>query len=143
MLADESTELLRLGTLGNGDAVAIAELLELRLVPGVNKLVSQSGVGLLGASRGTGLLLLSLEVGEARVTADRSDQLVASSGLRSRDAVRVKPLLELRFGPGVVKPVARIVGRLANLLGNRVPVLANLGEEGVTLAGLGNWWRSA
>lgn len=138
MLTDKSTELLSLGTLGNGDAVSVAELLELGLAPGVDELVGQSGVGLLGTGAGTGLLLLSLEVGEARVAADGGDQLITSGGLRGGDSVGVEPLLQVRLCPGVVQPVARVVGCLANLLGNGVVVLANLGDEGVTLAGLGN-----
>lgn len=143
VLADKGTKLLGLGTLGNGNAVCVAELLELRLAPGVDELVGQSSIGLLGASSGTSLLLLSLEVGEARVAADRGDQLVTRGRLRGRDSVGVEPFLEVRLGPGVVQPVARVVGGLANLLGNGVVVLADLGEESVALAGLGNWRRSA
>lgn len=143
VLADEGTELLSLGSLGDGDAVGVAELLELRLAPGVDELVGQSCISLLGASGGTGLLLLRLEVGKTRVAADRGNQLITGRGLRSRNAVGVEPLLEVGLGPGVVEPVSRIVGCLADLLANGLPVLADLGEEGVTLTGLGNYWRLA
>lgn len=138
VLADKSTELVGLGALGNVDAVGIAELLELSLTPSVNELVGKSGIGLLGAGSGTGLLLETLKVGEAGVAADRGDQLVTGSGLRSGNTVGVEPLLEVGLGPGVVEPVARVGGSLADLLGNSIVVLANLGEESVTLAGLGN-----
>ena len=138
VLANKSTELVGLGALGHVDAVSVAELLELSLTPGVDELVGEGSVGLLGASGGTGLLLHGLEVGEARVAADRGDQLITSGGLRSGNAVGVEPLLEVRLGPGVVKPVAGVVGSLADLLGNGIVVLANLGEQSVTLAGLRN-----
>jgi hypothetical protein len=138
VLADKSTELLGLGTLRNGDVVGIAELLELGLAPGIDKLVGESGIRLLGASSGTGLLLLGLEVSETRVAADSGNQLVTSGGLGSRDAMGVEPLLEVGLGPGVVKPVTGIVGSLANLLTDRLPVLTDLGDKGVTLAGLRN-----
>jgi hypothetical protein len=139
VLANKSTELIELDTLGNLDAVLVAELLELRLAPGVDKLVGESRICLLGARGRTSLLLLGLEGGKARVAANRGDQLVTSAGLRSGDSVSVEPLLEIRFGPGIIEPVARVGGSLASLLGNCVKVLANLGQESVTLAGLWDW----
>jgi len=138
VLANKSTELLGLRALGNVDTMGIAELLELRLTPGVDELVCQGGVGLLGGSCSASLGLLSLEVGNAGVAADGSNQLVTGGGLRSGDAVGVEPLLEVGLGPGVVEPVARVVGSLANLLSDRVIVLADLSQKSVALARLGN-----
>ena len=97
MLANESTKLVDLGALRDIDAVPVAEVLELRLAPGVDEFVSQSGIGSRGAGRGGRKLVLGAEVGEPRVAAYRRDQLVPSGDLGSRKAVGIKPLLEIRI----------------------------------------------
>ena len=97
VLPDESTKLVELGTLGDTDAVPVAEVLELRLAPGIDEFVSQGGIGSLGAGRGARELLLGAEVGEARVASHRGDQLVTSGNLGSRKSVGIQPLLEIRI----------------------------------------------
>jgi hypothetical protein len=138
MLADEGTELVELGPLGNRDVVLVAEFLELSLTPGIDKLVGQSGISLLSAGRSAGLLLLGLEVRETRVAANRGNQLVTGSWLRGRDSMGIEPLLEVRLGPGVIKPVTRVGDRLTGLLSSGLIRGAGLLEESVTLAGLRN-----
>lgn len=138
VLADKGTELVDLGALGNRNVVLVAEFLELRLAPGINKLVSQSGISLLSAGRSASLLLLGLEIRETRVAADRGNQLVTGGWLRGRDSVSIEPLLEVRLGPGVIEPVARVGNRLTSLLSGGLIRGTGLLEEGVTLAGLRN-----
>lgn len=82
VLANEGAELVDLGALGNIDAVLVAELLELRLIPRVNEFVAHAVVGSLGVGLGTGRCLLHSEVGQAGVAADRGDELVALGGVR-------------------------------------------------------------
>jgi len=79
-LANKSAELVGLGALGNGDTVLVGKLLELRLAPGVNDLVGQSGIGSIGTGGSRRSLVLRLQVGDARVAADRGDELVTSGG---------------------------------------------------------------
>jgi hypothetical protein len=83
-------------------------------------------------------LILSLEVGKTRVAANRGNELVATSGLRSRETIGVKPFLEVRLRPGRVQPVTRVLSGLSKLLGRGLVALASLLEDGVTLAGLGD-----
>ena len=96
MLANESTELVQLGTLRDIDSVPVTEVLELRLAPGVDELVSQGGIGSFGAGRGARELVLGAEIGEPRVAAYRRDQLVPSGDLGSGKSVSIQPLLEIR-----------------------------------------------
>jgi hypothetical protein len=53
--------------------------------------------------------------------------------------VGIKPFLEIRLGPGLVKPVTRVRNALASLLGDSVVVVADLLKKLITLAWLGNW----
>lgn len=92
VLADQSLELVGLGTLGNclklaiifgfketrltRNSILVGELFELGVTPSIDDHVGQGGVGLLGAGGCTGSLLLGLEGGEARVATNRCDQLV-------------------------------------------------------------------
>jgi hypothetical protein len=48
----------------------------------------------------------------------------------------VKPFLEIRIAPGVVKPVSRVGRGLTGLFGNRLVGRPYLLEQGITLAGL-------
>lgn len=54
MLPNQGTELADLGTLWDIDAVLVAEFLEVRLVPGIDELIGESGVRGLGAGGGAG-----------------------------------------------------------------------------------------
>lgn len=49
----------------------------------------------------------------------------------------VEPLLEVRLGPGLVKPVTRVSSGLASLLSDGLVVFASGREESVTGARLG------
>ena len=64
--------------------------------------------------------------------------LTYGSGLRSGNAMGIKPLLEVRLGPGLVQPVTRVGSSLASLLSDGLVARAGLLEKGITLAGLGN-----
>jgi len=61
------------------------------------------------------------------VSSNLGDELVTSSGLGNGDSTLVKEFLQVRFGPALIEPVARIVSSLSNLLGYRVVVLTNSG----------------
>ena len=50
----------------------------------------------------------------------------------------IKPLLEIRLGPGLVQPVTGVGSSLTSLLSDGVVAGTGLLEEGITLAGLGN-----
>lgn len=136
VLADKSTELIDLGALRNGDAVLVAELLELSLTPSIDELVGQGSVGSVGTGGRGGGGILRLEVGETRVAADGGNELVARAGLRGGETVGVKPLLEIRLGPRLVQPVTGVGGSLASLLGNGLVVGSDLLQERVAGAGL-------
>jgi hypothetical protein len=138
VLSDKSPQFVDLGALGNRDAVLVAKLLELGLAPSVNDGVSQVGIGSLDLLSSSIRLALGLEVGEARVAADRGNQLVAGGGLRGREAVGVKPLLEIRLGPGRVQPVSRIGSGFSGLFSGSLVSLASLLEKSVTGTRLGN-----
>jgi hypothetical protein len=76
VLAEKGTKLINLGALGHIDAVLVRELLQLRLAPGVNDLVGQIVVDALGLGLGGVECVLRLQVGEARIAANRCNELV-------------------------------------------------------------------
>lgn len=121
------------------DAVLVAELLELRLVPSIDDLVGQAVISGLGACLGAGSLLLHAQIGKTRVAANRSDELVTSRRLGSGNAMGIKPLLEVGLGPRLIQPVARVGSSLTGLLSDGLIRAASLLEEGITLTGLGNY----
>lgn len=92
-------------------------------------------------SRGGGRLLSSLspESGQARVAANRCNQLVTCRWLWNRNPVVVEPFLQVRLRPGLVDPIAGVRGLLLSLLGRRLVVRADCLEVLVTLAGLWYW----
>lgn len=63
-----------------GNSILVRKLLQLRLAPGIDELVSECCIRSLGAGCGTGKLLLRLEVGQTRVAADRGDEFVTLHG---------------------------------------------------------------
>lgn len=131
VLADKSAQLVELRALRNClvlvtisllvcnnrrtiDAVLVAELLELRLAPRVNELVSQGSISVLGGLLGALALLLHAQVSETRVAANRGDKFITlllglaiirislvratySGGLRRRESMSVEPLLQVGF----------------------------------------------
>ena len=120
MLADKGAQLVDLGALGNcpvvstgceanatgtltADAVLVTELLELGLTPRVDELISESGIGGVGTGRSRGGLVLSLQVGDARVTTNRGNELVALYLLSVRSRVVTVGALTL-LGWGAGKP---------------------------------------
>lgn len=50
----------------------------------------------------------------------------------------IKPLLQVRLGPGLIQPVTRVGSSLASLLSDGVVAGTGLLEEGITLARLGD-----
>lgn len=95
VLAYKSAKFIDLGTLRDRNVVLVGELLQLGLAPCIDDLVGESGVSSVGAGRGRRGLVLSSQVSETGVSADRGDELVTRSWLRSRDAVGVEPLLQV------------------------------------------------
>lgn len=138
VLAGKCEKLVALGALGNLDAVLVGPLLDLRVGPRVKKSVAQALLG--GGSRrgGLGIDALGALTCKARLAAEASNERVASRGLGNVVAALVEPSLEVRVGPGSVEPVTRVVGSLRGLVGNRLVVLADSLQKGVTLARLRN-----
>ena len=94
------------------DAVLVAEVLEIRLAPAIDNSVRQAFVHSPGVGVSAVQLVVQLEIGETRVAADLGDQLVTlgtvsrlerlfgqsnayRGRLRSREAVRVEPILQI------------------------------------------------
>lgn len=78
-----------------------------------------------------------LIAGGARVAANSGDELVAVRRLRDGDAALVGPGLEIGVGPGLVEPVTRVSGGLAEFVGYGMIVLAGTGEERIAGVRLG------
>lgn len=53
----------------------------------------------------------------------------------------IKPLLKIRFRPGIVQPVTGVGNSRTGLIGNSFIIVADLVEEGITLSWL--WNRNA
>src|SRR6266536_1363386 len=77
-----------------------------------------------------------VQASETRVAANGGDELVTGSWLWNGEAMLVQEPLEIGLGPLIVEPVSGIEGCLTEFLGNGFVVLAGLGQEGITLAGL-------
>ena len=136
VLTGKSDELVTLGTLGNLDAVLVGPLLDLRVRPRVQKGIAQTLLSSGGGSRGLGVNTLGVLAREAGLAAEVGDERVTGRGLRDVVATLIEPRLEVRVGPGSVKPVTGVVGGLRSLLGDRLVVLANGLQKRVALAGL-------
>lgn len=138
MLAREGNQFVALAALGHLDAVRVTPFLDLGVGPRVEELVGEVLVCLLCLGRGVVKRGLELNGRKTRVAADGGDQLVTRARLRDVIAAFVEPGLEIRFGPGVIEPVARIVGMLVDLVGRGLVIGANGLEERVAFAWLGN-----
>lgn len=136
VLAGKSDQLVTLGALGNLDAVLVGPLLDLRVRPRVQKGIAQTLLSSGGGSRGLGVNTLGVLAREAGLAAEVGDERVTGRGLRDVVATLIEPRLEVRVGPGSVKPVTGVVGGLRSLLGDRLVVLANGLQKRVALAGL-------
>jgi len=75
--------------------------------------------------RGLGINTLSVLAREAGLAAEVGDERVTGRGLRDVVATLIEPSLEVRVGPGSVKPVTGVVGSLRSLLSDGLVVLAN------------------
>lgn len=137
VLAGQSGQLVALGTLGNLDTVLVEPLLKLAIRPGVQKGIGNALLSVGGGRRCRRLGCLHGVRREARVAADRGDELVAGAGLRSGVATLVQPGLQIRLRPRLVEPVTGVGGSLTNLVGGRLVVLACRLEQGVAGARLG------
>jgi len=131
VLTGKSDKFIALGTLRNRDAVVVAPLLDLAIGPGVEERVAESVGGRGGrcSSRGGGVRHAAASI--TRVTTDGSDQLVTAADLGSWNAALIEPSLEVRFGPGLVKPVAGVADALASLVGDALVILASGAKERV------------
>ena len=136
VLAGKSDQLVTLGALGNLDAVLVGPLLDLRVRPRVQKGIAQTLLSSGGGSRGLGVNTLGVLAREAGLAAEVGDERVTGRGLRDVVATLIEPRLEVRVGPGSVKPVTGVVGSLRSLLSDGLVVLANGLQKGVALAGL-------
>ena len=136
VLAGKSNQLVTLGALGNLDAVLVGPLLDLRVRPRVQKGIAQTLLSSGGGSRGLGVNTLGVLAREAGLAAEVGDERVTGRGLRDVVATLIEPRLEVRVGPGSVKPVTGVVGSLRSLLSDGLVVLANGLQKGVALAGL-------
>jgi len=134
VLAGKSDKLVALRALRNWNTIVVAPFLDLAIGPRVEECVGESvsGGGSGCGSRGGGIRHAAASI--ARVATDRSDQLVTAAGLGSWDAALIEPSLEIRFGPGLVKPVARIANTLTSLIGSALVVFANGAEERIPSA---------
>lgn len=134
MLARQSNELITLAALGNLEAVLVGPLLDLAVAPALQQSVAQGSLSRSSRLGGRGVLGSSAIGGELSVTADASNEFVASAGLRGGDAALVEPCLEVRVRPGLVEPVAGIAGSLADFVGNGLVVCACSVQKGVASA---------
>ena len=139
VLAGDGEELGALGSVWNLDAVLVSPSLDLRIIPRVKDSVGDRGSGGLSGSRGRAGSLLGLQGSETRVAADRSDELVAGSWLWCWDTVGIEPVLKVRLGPGLVEPVAWVVGDVVGLLGSGIVTRAEVCKESITIVWLWNW----
>ena len=137
MLASESSKLVTLATLGNGDAVLVEPLLDLAVRPALKKLVRKALLGRGGLLGGGVVLLVGFASSNVRVTTDGGNERVTVAGLGNRDATLVAPGLQVRVGPLSVEPLARVGSGLAGLVGHRLVVGADSREQRVASAGLG------
>jgi hypothetical protein len=53
--------------------------------------------------------------------------------------MRIKPLLQLRFCPGLIQPVSRVLRSLSKLFGSGFVGLTRLLEKGITVTRLGDY----
>lgn len=116
VLAGESKQLVALGSLRNLDAVLVSPLLDLAVRPGIKKCVTETLLSSSGRRRGLSVCILGVQAGKAGLAANVGNQSVASRGLGNFVAALVEPSLEVRVRPGLVQPVAGVVGRLLGLL---------------------------
>ena len=137
MLASESSKLVALTTLRNGNAVLVEPLLDLAVRPAVEKLVGKALLGRGGLLGGGVVLLVGLLSSNVRVTTDGGNERVAVAGLRDGNATLVAPSLQVRVGPLSVEPLARVGGGLAGLVCHGLVVGAGSREQRVASAGLG------
>jgi len=160
MLADKSTELIDLGSLGNGNTTSVKITLQTGLRPSVDSLVKGILVLLGGSIGGLGVVLANVGGSSAisgssrsgngvshdvgTVLANKSAKLVNLGALGNVDAVLVAELLELRLAPRVDELVGQVVvssfgtglALFLLLLGLEVSetgVAANRGNELVSL----------
>ena len=137
VLASESSKLVALATLGNGDAVLVEPLLDLAVRPAVEKLVGKALLSRGGLLGGGVVLLVGLLSSNVRVTTDGSDQRVTVAGLGNGNATLIAPGLQVRVGPLGVEPLAGVGGGLAGLVCHGLVVGAGSREQRVASAGLG------
>jgi hypothetical protein len=134
VLAGESSELVTLAALRNGDAVLVEPLLDLAVRPTLEELVGKALLGV-GSLLGSGVVLLvGFLRSNVRVTTDGSNERVAVAGLRNRNAALVAPGLQVRVRPLRVEPVAWVGGGLAGLVRSGLVVGADGGEKRVASA---------
>lgn len=125
MLASKSEKLIALTALWNLDPILVGPLLDLRVAPRIKERIRQA-LGSSGGGRGSSSGVSSEVVGgDTTVAADGGDDLVAGRWLRYWDATLVAPCLQVRFGPGAVKPFARVSSSLASLGRNGIVVVTS------------------
>lgn len=137
MLASESSKLVALAALRNGNAVLVKPLLDLAVRPAVEELVRKALLSRGGLLGGRVVLLVGLLSSNVRVTTNGSDERVTVASLRNGDAALVAPRLQVRVGPLSVEPRARVGSGLASLVCHGLVVGAGSREQRVTSARLG------
>ena len=137
VLASESSKLVTLATLGNGDAVLVEPLLDLAVRPAVKKLVGKALLSRGGLLGGRIVPLVGLLSSDVRVATDGSDERVTVAGLRDGNTTLIAPSLQVRVGPLSVEPRARVGSGLAGLVCHGLVVGADSREQRVTSARLG------
>jgi hypothetical protein len=135
VLAGKSNELVALAALWNLDAVLVEPLLDLAVAPAVEKLLAERLLGGVGGCRSGGGSGSGVVGCDARVAAERGDQLVTVARLWSWNATFIEPGLDVRLRPSFIEPVTWVSGGLADLVGNSLIVRADGLKERVT----GTW----
>lgn len=137
VLAGESNQLIALRALGHLHIVLVEELLQLRVRPGIEKLLTQRSFGSFSGGDNRCSDTPGLKTGQVGVSAHISNELVTVRWLRSGPSSLIEPLLQVGVGPLLVQPVARVGGGLASLFCDRFVVLTSGFDEGIAFARLG------
>lgn len=136
VLASESSELVALAALGNGNAVLVEPLLDLAVRPAVEELVGKALLSVSGLLGSGVVLLVGFLSSNVRVAADGGDEGVAGAGLGNGNTTLVTPSLQIRVGPLSVEPLAGVGSGLTGLVRGGLVVRADSGEKRVASARL-------
>ena len=137
VLACEGNKLVTLASLWDLDAVLVEPFLDLAVTPAVQELIGKRLLSRVRRRGGRGGRRGGTVGCNTSVPADGGDQLVTAVRLRSRDATLVEPRLQIRIGPRMVEPVARVVDRLASLV--RGALIVGAGGLEKRVASTGCW----